>query len=499
MAVELRCPDCRAKLRLKLAPEAGTEVECPKCGTVFPAPEPEIEADEDAPKKKKKKPAADNDNDNDDSSDEKATATKKKSKKAKKPVADGTPGAPRRRKAKKRETSKVALIGVICTGLLLLCTTAGVLIWFFTRTSKSVEMMYYIPADSDHASGLNLGHAQKYPEFYKSIAATFKDTEFKAAGDAIAKAAGLGDIDSLVDYVVFGSSAKNGGATVFRTKEEFDASALGKLPGAKEVSNDGPTYYLVDDFKNGASGGQVRVFSPTNRLIVFCSTSVPAAVFKQMRNGNIDNREQTLGVRMGPLGKRVTRGTFWALTVYDEKNKPPEPPPEKKEASPGGGAAGSDDAAAQFARMSAETLGSAQGVGFKASIGSREVRFELIVWCKDGERASNMSTKWKESELGKGDDGTPPKWWKDQTTALGSKKIAAQLAANLGFGSSGELFYARSTVDTADLKDAVSSFATRATGKQNGGAQMPPPAGGGPQPPPRPPGMPRRRRVWVSG
>ena len=71
MAVELRCPDCRAKLRLKAAPEAGTEVECPKCGTVFPAPEPEPEpeADDDAPKSK----AAD-----DDGGDEKPKKAKKK-------------------------------------------------------------------------------------------------------------------------------------------------------------------------------------------------------------------------------------------------------------------------------------------------------------------------------------------------------------------------------------------------------------------------------------
>ena len=39
MAVELRCPECRTKLRLKETPDAGTEIECPKCGHGFPAPE----------------------------------------------------------------------------------------------------------------------------------------------------------------------------------------------------------------------------------------------------------------------------------------------------------------------------------------------------------------------------------------------------------------------------------------------------------------------------
>ncbi len=36
------------------APEAGTEVECPKCGTVFAAPEPQSAAGKDTPKKKPK-------------------------------------------------------------------------------------------------------------------------------------------------------------------------------------------------------------------------------------------------------------------------------------------------------------------------------------------------------------------------------------------------------------------------------------------------------------
>src|SRR5688572_6726557 len=146
MAVELRCPDCRAKLKLKEAPEAGTEVECPKCGTVFAAPEPEPEPEEDAPK-------------------EKAEKAEKKAKKKDK----AAPGAPKRRRAKKRETNKVALFAVVGLGLFMLLSVGGVLIWYFTRTSKSVEMLLYAPEDAQTAVGMNIGHAQKYPEFYKSI------------------------------------------------------------------------------------------------------------------------------------------------------------------------------------------------------------------------------------------------------------------------------------------------------------------------------------------
>lgn len=491
MAVELRCPECRAKLKLGEAPDAGTEVECPKCGTVFPAPEPEPAGDDEPPAKKPlgdfAKPKKDKDKDG-------SGEGKKKEKKGKGPV---DPKAPRKRKAKKKETSNAALIGVIAAGLLLLAFAAGVLIYFLTRTSKSVEMMYYLPEDADTVQGLNLGHAQKYPEFYKALSGTFNNTEFKAAGDGLGRALGYNDLDGLTDYVVFGSNTKGHSAMVFRSKADFSADGLGKLPGAKQQTADGRTYYLVDGFRSGAP--KARVFAPTNRLIVVCPADLPDPVFKKILSGNAGSQEKTVGNRMGDLGKRTTRGTFWSMTLFEGEKKPPAAPT----APAGGGAgagAGNDDASAQLARTTAEGLSGAKGFGFKASIGSREVRFELIVWCSNSEKSSGMSRKWSESDLGKGDEGTPPRWWKENVDSLGNKKIGAQLLANLGFGSSGELFYARSAVDTVDLKDSVSSFAGKVNpAAQNngpgGGPGMPP--GGGPGMMPGGPGPKQRRRVWA--
>ncbi len=493
-----------------MAPDAGTEVECPKCGTVFPAPEPKAEIKEETPKKKKTEQSE---------PDEKS----KKQKTAKK--AKGEAGVPKKRKAKKRKTSKAALIGVLSTGGLLLAMTAGVLIWFFLRTSKSVEMMYYLPEDCTTVRGMNIGHAQKYPEFYKQLSSQFNDTEMKAAGEALAKAVGT-DLDGLIDYVIFGSG-KSGSAIVIRTKEEIDSSGLKDLPGAETKTLDGKTYYIVTAF---TGSGKVRVFSPTNRLLVFCSTDISEAVFKKMLNGHADSREKTIGMRMGPLGKRLTRGTFWAMEIYGEGNKPPPAPPAPKSNSSGGqpdgsggGGGGSDDSALQFANLISETLAGAQGVGMKASIGSREVRFELVVWYQDGEKATSTANKWNESELGKGDEGEPPRWWKDQIANAGSKKVATQLLSNLGFGSSGELFYAKTSVETKDVQEAIGSVAGKVRpggqpGPNNpggpGGPQMPPnpggPGPGGPKMPgpggpgpgvPGPGGMPPRpggrvRRVW---
>ena len=350
MAVELRCPDCRAKLRLKAAPEAGTEVECPKCGTVFPAPEPE--AEDDTPKTT----AADG-------GDEKPKKSKKG--KAKTGAAGADPNVPRKRKAKKRETSKVALTAVVIAGVLLLICMAGVLIWYFSRTSKAVEMFYYVPEDAQVAWGINLGHAQKYPEFYKSLAGVQNGTDFKLAGDAVAKAAGS-TMDDLVDYVAKAESFKNGSAIVFHTKAEFDGAALGKLPGADKKTLDGKTYYVVPNLLPGNLPG--RVFSPTNRLFVVLSadtTKTNDATFKKMLNGHPDTKEKTLGVRMGDLGKRVTRGTFWQMIVFDAEQK-------MESALPGAGAAAGakDETKENKIRLFTDAMSGSRGCGVKASLGS---------------------------------------------------------------------------------------------------------------------------------
>src|SRR5262245_39399376 len=116
MAVELRCPECRAKLRLSAAPEEGSEIECPKCGHVFPAPRDSTagKRDESADEPRKKGGDAD-------------TATKT----AKKPNKSADPQAPRRRKLKKRKSNRYLLVGVIVGGLMLLGTFIGAIVWFF--------------------------------------------------------------------------------------------------------------------------------------------------------------------------------------------------------------------------------------------------------------------------------------------------------------------------------------------------------------------------------
>ncbi|MCS6864206.1 MAG: hypothetical protein RMJ56_10355 [Gemmataceae bacterium] len=477
MAIELRCPDCRAKLRLKAAPAPGTDIECPKCESVFTAPELEDEDDADSPPPPKKKTT------------HASAATKTADQKLDKPKPP-PPRGPRKRRAKKKETSKLSLFLMIGAAVLMVSVMSGTLIWFYTRTPKAVEMFYYVPEDAQFAIGINLGHAQKYPKFYEQVKSSQEGTDFKIAGQAIAKAADT-DFDTLIDYMVRADSLGHSSTIVFRTKEEFNGEALAKLPNATKKIAAGVTYYVAPNILPSNQTG--IVFAPTNRLIVVCYRHLEGKpVFEKMLTGHANNRENTLGIRMGPLGEKITRGTFWQMTIYDNSVRPPSPPPPRTDPMPGGGGPGGvpqqlgDDTEEQFKRVQAEALNGAKGMGVKASLGSREVRFEIVVWHKDSDKASEYAKKMRESELGKGDEGEPPRWFKNKTQGLGDRKVAAQLLSNISFGSSGELFYAKSAVETVDMQQQAGTIILKVTG------QSKEQAGG---PPGMMPGT--RRRRWI--
>jgi len=462
MSVELRCPECRAKLRLPEAPDPGTEVECPKCSTVFSAPDPDTgdvpdrrakslrEDDEDRPRKKK--PVDDEDEDR----------PKKKATAEKKPAADK--GQPRKRKAKKKETNQGLLVIMVGGGVIFLGMVILLIVWYTNRKPAAYEMLTYLPEDCNKAAGFNIGHVQKYPEFLKKIESTYQGLGCIKAADATAQALGL-DFNSFLDYVIEGMGPSSG-AVVLRSKKDFDPSKLAKLPGAREGSSDGQKYYAIGDI--GLSYSDARVFAPTNRIVVFCPGSIAEGTFKKMVRGNKDNMDKTLVGRLGQLGKRTTRGTYWALGVLDEVTRP-DPPPETASGIPGQGTA--------FQSQLATTAGAGKGYGFKASVGSRSVRFEAIMWCRDADAANDLYTKlYKDTEFSKLDEADPPRWWRDfSSTQISNKKIQTALLANLGAKATGELFLFYSEVDTREFMEVVNQFTNKLIGPSRGG-----PGGGGP-------------------
>jgi hypothetical protein len=502
MAVELRCPECRAKLRLPVTPEPDSEIECPKCGHVFPTDEHVVHAgaadENDKGDDKPRKKAAEGDD-----QDKPKKKKKKAGSEAKKGDSTEKPKKSKRKKLKKKKTNTTVLVLAIVGGLMVLGCFVGAIVWFFNRKSASMEMMLYLPDDCDEVVGVNLGHLQKYPEFYKSCESTFVNAGFKKAADAFSKALGQ-ETNDTVDYVVQGTGRSGGTptgglveATVLRTKEKYDTSLLSKLPGAKDYMQDGVKYYTIDDIAELGYPG-LRVFAPTDRLVVFCRGDMPDKTFRKMLTGNKDDPDSTAFNRSGQLGKQVIRGTVWKFTVYG-RSMPKMPPREVAGGVPQGGAPGVGGGMPQesdedlLRKEIAEILSSAQGGGVKASVGSREIRCEWIVWYKDSETAGEMLKKWKEKEWVKDEEKDPPRWWKSVASRSGGGKTAANIIRDgLAFRQSGETFIVRSSMETkvVSASSLVSALGSQ-TPNPGGGGKL----GGGM---PGPPGGRQRRRFFLA-
>ncbi|MBA4062879.1 MAG: hypothetical protein C0501_04070 [Isosphaera sp.] len=454
MAVELRCPKCEARLRLPADPDPDAEVECPKCEHVF-VPEPAaVPAGE---KPRKKKAAADDGG----GAGADAPPRKKKKKKAADgakgqaaPPADAKGKGPKKRKAKKKKTPPAVIAGLVVGVLMVVGLVSGVFIYFLTKKSSSQEIMSYLPADCDEVVGVNLGHLRKYPGFYETCKGQIEPTGFHEAGTVFAKALG-GEFDTTVDYVVQGVGSSGGkaiGATVFRTVEEFDPGALAKIKGAKKYTLAGVDYYTVPDVpKLGYPG--LRVFAPTNRLVVFCPGDMPEAAFKSALTGNKDDPEKAVYARSGQLGKAVSRGTVWQFVLYGRAYKPPAPP------KPPEGQGGGDDADTLLKQDIAKVLAGSQGYGLKASVGSRDIRGEWVTWYKDADAATEARKTWKEKDWVKDEEAPNPRYWRSMSYKSGLGKTAENVIKDgLSFRASGELFIIRTEAETKLLQQGVGTL-----------------------------------------
>jgi hypothetical protein len=143
-----------------------------------------------------------------------------------------------------------------------------------------------------------------------------------------------------------------------------------------------------------------------------------------------------------------------------------------------------------------EILANAKGCGYKASVGSREVRGEFVVWYKDSDEANGMLKKWREKDWVQDEEKEPPKFLKAMANKSGGGKTAVNVIRDgLAFRQSGETFTVRTSMDVNLLKNGIPSLvgAFRQGADRPGQGRMapvmPPGAGGG-----TPGGMPRRRK-----
>ena len=172
-----------------------------------------------------------------------------------------------------------------------------------------------------------------------------------------------------------------------------------------------------------------------------------------MLTGHKDNKEATPGLRAGQLAKQVVRGTAWKFMLYGRNVA-------KLAAPTSTAAAGSESEDDLLKREIADLVANAQGCGYKASVGSREVRGEFVVWYKDSDAANSMLKKWREKEWVQDEEKDPPKFLKALASKSGGGKTAtAVIRDGLAFRQSGETFSVRTAMDVNLLQNGIGSLA----------------------------------------
>ncbi|HEY2909553.1 MAG TPA: hypothetical protein VGI99_04870, partial [Gemmataceae bacterium] len=148
-----------------------------------------------------------------------------------------------------------------------------------------------------------------------------------------------------------------------------------------------------------------------------------------------------------------------------------------------------DQEGGEWMRYVAENTKKGNGEGFKASLGSRAIRFEYVLWFKNAEFASELYKASKTNEIHKAIDDSsldPPKWWKDfSQRGLGNKKVAGELMMNLSTKSSGDIFIVKAECETIVLLEAMNAMIQKMTNQSSfgggggGGSGRPMPQGAG--------------------
>jgi hypothetical protein len=386
MLLATRCPECRAKLRLDVAPDPGETIECPKCGSIF---SPDDEADA-APPPKVKKP-----------------------KKEKKPAG---PVGPKKRKVKKKKTNPVLLFGSLGVALAFVIALSVFLFIYMGKAGKVEEMLCYVPGECNLVRGVNTGQISKYPGFASEMDPFITSTINTAAGD-LATAVGFDDAEDMQDYIVIAKSKKGPGSTghvyVFKAKRSFPKpDPLSGASGMKASDSNGTTYY-----RSSGKGllANANIFTPTNKLVVVVAAGPQQSeLTNAVAAGGVKNKENMFAGKAGDTGRKISTGNNWILirTEGPLKNYAKEIGASVKQSFP------------EFAKACEST----SVIGWWTSYGSKGISFGGGVECGDSTQAWDVVKSMRESELGRQDDAEIPNDMKRAVSASGNKEFREFLA-----------------------------------------------------------------------
>lgn len=411
MPVDLRCPECSAKLRLDERPAANDEIECPKCGTTFFASEGYQAA---AKTKAKSKPAP--------------APEKKKEEKAK-------PGSSpvKAREGKEREFMNPYLL----LAILLICVGAYVgsayaVLNLLGKSGRVVDMLGYIPQECGIVRGANLKTLSRYPG-YKTELERHVPPQVRRALDALAAVNGTEE-NSFDDYIIYGTTKFGApGIYVLRCTEDLDK---GMIQEGLKATTEGS--YLKCPGNAPGILANAYVNMPSNRHVII-STSQQLMNNSQSIAGNID---ASVAGDLGDTGEMVVRGHSWVfiravgpLSDYIANT----------------GASVDKDLSAFDTRAKSSVK-----MGMWNSFG-KNIRFSGGIECASSDDASQLAKAIRSGPMGQGDDGDVPRQLKSAFSSAGSKEFR-NFMANLKFSSKGNCAYYYSSIGEENALKMLGHF-----------------------------------------
>lgn len=442
MAIDVRCPDCNAKLRLDEPLDPDSPIECPRCGSTFDPPA-------DAPPKPKKP-----------KKEKKEKAAKEKSGGGKKIKSGG-----KSRKVKKKRTNPVVLLIAIAFGFIGLIAVGSLLVWFANRAGKVEQMLTFVPADCNWARGIKVGELAKYPG-YKAEVDKFFTPEVRAVTEDIAKGIGLPP-ETFVDYCVIAKNRTTSGTGtlfVIQTSKVLPDDISKGLSGASSQNVNGTNCYRLP--AKGGSMGSALVAKAGPKTIVIAQAG---GMQDTMMRGSLSaraNPAESFGGKLDATCKVVMRGSIWLLVKATGGNKD------------------------YISSMSATVSGDLKAVsergsksptfGVWTSPGGGGVRIGVALQCSDPKDADALVTAMKEGPLGKGDESEPPNQLKTALGSLtGNKKVFGEMMQYMKYRSSKECAYLTSDLQNDNATQAMAFFNNPQMGTGETGGFGGPMGGGG--------------------
>ena len=418
MAFDIRCLKCNVKLVFDDPPVPGELIECPKCGTTFPAPALAL------------------------------AAAENKAPEVKKPTH-----VPKKVRPKERVHFSSPLLLLIVGAIMgILFGVLSVWWWWLYKAGKAEDMLACVPDTYNVIRGVNMKAMANYPKM-KPEQEKFFDNEAQSVYVDVAKALDVTGDNSLHYFVSAKEAGKAGTPTLllFLTRRPFDP---GKLGGGSVTAYPGRR--------------QAQVVCPTDRIIAVAWGGNEGAILNAVAANARAKPSDGMHTKVGTAGLMAIRGHVWTLIrpVGGLQNYFKTSADMIKEDG------------AMKALM--DTFAGSSLLATWTSFGSGGVRFGAGMNCADKDTAKDLVKDMKNGPMGKADESEPPHKLKTVFNFLTVHKEFLQYLEYHSSGECAYLI--SKIADPEKARDALNTFnsQSRATGGGGGFDAMRGGGGGGP-------------------